>query len=203
METIKETVKLLEKSSFYYTLIVALDNTYYYVSPHYTRNFDFLNESLVGKPFHITLHPDDIKVCEQVGGSCFANPDKLMPATLRKHDGKGGYVFTQWEFKAVFDDDGQPFGIFCMGHNITEQVTTGYRLNSAMAEIEDKKDKLYEIGFVQSHVVRKPLANILGLASVLTSMEIDHNLMGITSMIIDSATELDNAIKSIVDKTAE
>jgi hypothetical protein len=203
MQTIQETIKLLEKSSFYYSLIVALDNTYHYVSPHYNRNFDFLNESLVGKPFHITLHPDDVKVCEQVGASCFENPDKLLPATLRKRDGKGGFVFTQWEFKAVFSDDMQPFGIFCIGHNITEQVTTGYRLNNAIAEIEDKKDKLYEIGLLQSHVVRKPLANILGLANILTSMDMDNNLMGITSMLIDSATELDNAIKSIVDKTSE
>jgi hypothetical protein len=203
METFTETINLLEKSNFYYSLIIGMDNAYIHVSQHYNRNFDFLKESLVGKPFYITLHPDDVKICREVGGKCFENPGKLFPATLRKHDGKGGFVITQWEFKAIFDDEGQPYGIFCMGHNITEHVAVKRQLKDAKAEIEYQTGKLYDIGFIQSHVVRKPLANILGLTNVLNNMEIDHNLRGITSMILDSANELDNAVKKIVDKTAD
>jgi hypothetical protein len=202
METFTEIINLLEQSNFYYSLIIGMDNRYIHVSKHYNRNFDFLKESLVGKPFYITLHPNDIKICQQVGGKCFENPGKLFPATLRKHDGKGGFVITQWEFKAIFDDRGQPYGIFCMGHNITEHVTATHQLKDARAEIEDKTDKLNHIGFIQSHVVRKPLANILGLANVLDSMEVDHNLAGITNMMVSSVTELDNAIKNIVDKAS-
>jgi hypothetical protein len=199
MESLNDTIKLLEKSNFYYALIIGMDSRYRYVSPHYNRNFDFLNESLTGKPFYITLHPDDIKICREVGGQCFENPDKLLPAILRKHDGKGGFVFTQWEFKAIFKD-GAPDGIFCMGHNITEHIATSNRLENAIAEIEDKTDKLNEIGFLQSHVIRKPLANILGLANVLSSMDVDPNVMGVTSMMINSAIELDSAVKDIVEK---
>lgn len=201
MDTPIETIKLLENSSFYYSLIIGMDNKYIYVSPHYNNSFAFLNESLAGKPFYITLHPDDIKVCQEVGGQCFANPGKLMPATLRKHDGRGGFIFTQWELKAMFDDDGQPYGIFGMGHNITEHVAVTHKLEDAKAEIEDKTDKLYEIGFTQSHIVRKPIANILGLANVLSQMETDANITSIISMLVASTTELDNAIKGIVDKT--
>ncbi|MBD1367146.1 hypothetical protein IDJ77_25265 [Mucilaginibacter sp. ZT4R22] len=203
METFTETINLLERSNFYYSLIIGMDNRYIHVSRHYNRNFDFLNESLVGKPFYITLHPDDIKICREVGGKCFENPGKLFPATLRKHDGRGGFVVTQWEFKAIFDDDGQPYGIFCMGHNITEHVAVTHQLEDAKAEIEDKTGKLNHIGFIQSHVVRRPLANILGLANVLGSMEVDHNLAGITNMIVNSVTELDQAIKNIVDETSD
>nr|WP_294943757.1 hypothetical protein [uncultured Mucilaginibacter sp.] len=202
MNTVTETIRFLEGSNFYYSLIIGMDSRYIHVSPHYSRNFDALNGSLVGKEFSITLHPDDIKICREVGGKCFENPGKLLPATLRKHDGNGGFVVTQWEFQAVFDGEGLPYGIFCIGHNITEHVAVSNRLEDAMAEIEDKTGKLYDIGFMQSHVVRRPLANILGLANVLNNMEVDHNLTGITNMIVNSATELDNAIKSIVDKTA-
>jgi hypothetical protein len=203
METFTETINLLERSNFYYSLIIGMDNRYIHVSEHYNRNFDFLKESLVGKPFYITLHPDDIKICQQVGGKCFENPGKLFPATLRKHDGKGGFVATQWEFKAIFDDDGQPHGIFCIGHNITEYVAATHQLENAKAEIEDKTGKLNSIGFIQSHVVRRPLANVLGLANVLNSMEVDHNLSNITSMMVKSVNELDQAIRAIVDNTAD
>jgi len=203
METHSETIRFFERSSFYYTLIVTMDNKYHYVSPHYNRNFSFLDESLTGKPFYITLHPDDIKICQQVGEKCFMNPGVLFPATLRKHDGKGGFIFTQWEIVAMFDDSNQPFGIFCVGHNITEHVVTTNKLDHAIAEIEEKTNILNDIGFMQSHVVRKPLANIMGLANVLSNMDVDHNLMGITSMMINSANELDTAIKTIVDKTGD
>jgi hypothetical protein len=203
MKAVAETIRLLENSNFYFSLVIGMDNNYRYLSPNYSKNFDFLNKSLLGKPFYLTLHPDDIKICQEVGGRCFENPNKLYPATLRKHDGKGGFIVTQWEFKAVFDDDNNPYGVFCMGHSITEYVAVTNQLEDAIAEIEDKTDKLNEIGFIQSHVVRKPLANILGLAGVLSNMELDQNLSGITNMIVDSANELDNTIKNIVDKTGD
>jgi hypothetical protein len=202
MKSLKDTIKLLENSAFYYTLIIGMDNRYVYVSPQYNRNFDFLNESLVGKPFYITLHPDDIKICQQVGESCFSNPDKLLPATLRKHDGKGGFIFTQWSSKLYLMKTTSPMAFFVLAIILPSHVVTSTKLDNAIAEIEDKNDKLNEIGFMQSHLVRKPLANIMGLANVLTNMEVDHNLAGITNMMVDSANELDNAIKNIVDKTS-
>jgi len=197
MKSITETIKLLENSNFYYSLIIGMDNRYIYVSPHYSRNFDFLNESLTGKPFYITLHPDDVKICREVGSRCFENPEKLFPATLRKHDGKGGFIFTQWEFKALFEDNGEPYGIFSIGYNITEHITTSNQLENAIIEIESKTNKLNQISYMQSHMVRKPLANILGLANVMNNMEVDHNLNGIKNMMVNSAKELDDVIKSI------
>ena len=200
MQHFKETIQLLEKSSFYYTIALGMDGNYIYVSPNYDRNFDFLKDSLLGKPFYITLHADDIKICEEVGMKCFQNPEQLHPATLRKHDGKGGYVITQWELKALMDEQNNPCGIFCIGYNITDYVTTQHQLQHAETEIEHKTDQLNEIGFMQAHVIRKPLANIMGLVNVLDNMEVDANLNTVKTLILDSAIELDGVIKQIIDK---
>lgn len=202
MKYFKETTSLLENSSFYYTIAIGMDNRYMYVSPNYDKNFSFINKSLLGQPFYITLHPDDIKICAAVGGQCFENPGQLFPATLRKHDGKGGFIFTQWELKALFNDDNEPDGIFCIGYNITEHVDTRNELETAQTEIVNKTDQLEEIGFIQSHIIRRPLANIMGLINLLSVMEIDDNLQNIKDLLNDSAKELDNVIKSISDKTA-
>lgn len=164
-----------------------MNGRYSYVSPNYDRNFDFVGGSLLGKEFSVTLHPDDIAVCAEVGQECFANPDKLLPATLRKHDGKGGYVITQWELKAIFDEVGQPSGIFCIGYNITEYM--------------DTKTRLAEIGYMQSHLVRRPLANIIGLAGIIGGMETSGNLQNINSMLLESALDLDRVVRSISDKS--
>lgn len=198
----RETIKLLESSSCYYAIAIGMDNKYTYISPNYDKNFGRLEDSLLGKLFHVTLHPDDINICREVGRRCFENPELLLPATLRKHDGKGGYVFTQWEFKALFDNNNNPEGIFCIGHNITEFVDTRAELGFAKTEIENKTDHLYQIGFQQSHVVRRPLANLIGLVNILMTMTAEESSQEINGMLLASANELDAVIKSIVDKTS-
>ena len=201
MQLFKETNDFLEHSSYFYTIAIGMDSKYSYVSNNYDKNFDLLKDSLLGKHFSITLHPDDISICNEIGLKCFKNPGELFSATLRKHDGKGGYVITQWEMKAMFDEDGSPDGIFCIGYNITEYVEIKTELVSAKTEIASKNDQLTEIGFLQSHVIRKPLANIMGLTNILSTMDINESFQNINDMMITSANELDSVIKSISNKT--
>ncbi len=201
MRHVTETITLLATSSFYYTIAIGMDSNYTYVSPNYDMNFGLTTDTLVGKPFHITLHPDDVKICGDVAAACFEAPGQLLSATLRKHDGAGGYIFTQWEMKATFDDSGNPEGVFCIGYNITEYVTTQTKLVHANTEIENKTDQLHQIGLLQSHGVRRPLANVIGLANILGTMTIDTGLLEITDKLLQSAAELDDVIRNIVDKT--
>lgn len=145
----------LETSAFFYTIAVGMDGVYIYVSPNYDRNFSFGKGTLKGQDFSVTLHPDDIRICEEVGPKCFEQPVRLFPATLRKHDGNGGYVITQWEMQAMLDEQGQPQGIFCIGYNITEFIDTREKLDQAETSLD-------EISFIQSHGVRKPPGQYYG-----------------------------------------
>ena len=197
-----EITSFLADSSFFYTIAIGVDSKYAYVSDNYDRNFDFLNETLLGKHFSITLHPEDIAVCAEAGEKCFAEPGRLVPATLRKHNGRGGFVITQWELKAYFSSDGQPAGIFCIGYNITDHMETKSKLASANSALSIKDDKLEEISFIQSHYVRKPLANIIGLTNIMSTMEMNKNLKNINKMLVDSCVELDNTIRNISEKSS-
>ncbi|MFD2148350.1 hypothetical protein [Mucilaginibacter antarcticus] len=125
----------------------------------------------------------------QCSGSAFS-------ATLRKHNGHGGFVTTQWEMQAIFDDNGQPEGIFCVGYNITEFVDTRSRLNTAHTQLN-------EIGFIQSHLVRKPLANIIALTALIEQDLTDERSSQLCKMLTQSAGELDQMIRDISDKTDE
>lgn len=193
MEYFKETNAFLANSSFFYTIAIGMNSCYSYVSDNYNRNFDFVKKSLLGKHFSITLHPDDIAICVEAGGRCFENPGKLIPTTLRKHDGKGGFVITQWEMQAIFNEHQEPQGIFCIGYNITEMV-------SAKTEVEIKNTQLSEIGFIQSHGVRKPLANIIGISDLLSAIEVDPEVRQLHELLVSSAKELDTVIREISDK---
>ncbi|WP_439882325.1 hypothetical protein ACSX1A_03990 [Pontibacter sp. MBLB2868] len=200
MTNFEETKKLLEDSTFYYVIATSMDGNYSYVNNCYSKAFDHIHGPVVGKPYWITMHADDTKVCEEVAVKCFANPESTFPATIRKHDGKGGYIITQWEYKALFDEANQPAGMFCLGYDITAYVAYDEQLRSVRSQLSQKESVLREISFHQSHIIRRPLANIMGLAKVLDRMELDQNLKNICNMLVESSLQLDKAIREAAEK---
>jgi len=68
--------------------------------------------------------------------------------------------------------------------------------------IEEQNEKLREISWLQSHVVRAPLARILGLVGLLSSCELDaQESVQLLEHLQNSANELDNVIVEITRKT--
>ena len=188
--------QFLKESLFFYTIVIGMDSRYSYVSKNYDRNFEFTGGTLLGKHFSVTLHPEDIVICETVGMQCFSAPGQLFSATLRKNDGHGGFVTTQWEMQAVFNEQGAPDGIFCIGYNITEFVDTRSKLESAHSQLS-------EISFIQSHLVRRPLANIIGLSALIRREDVSERLNELCEMLEKSSNELDDVIREITTKTIE
>lgn len=199
MKNFYQTKELFNNSTLFYIVVTGMDGNYSFVNKHYAEEFSYVVNDFVGQPYHIMMHHDDIITCVEVSAKCFQNPGGLFPATIRKHDGKGGYIYTQWEYSAMFDEQQNPAGIFCIGYNITEYVYEKMQLRTAKKEIELKVDIIEKITFQQSHLIRSPLSNIIGLASVIDKTSLDSNNNNICDMILESATQLDKVIKSIVD----
>jgi hypothetical protein len=57
----------------------------------------------------------------------------------------------------------------------------------------------WQVAYIQSHVVRKPIANMLGLAGILESMDVPQDVKSILSMMTDSAKEVDKAIQTMAN----
>lgn len=78
------------------------------------------------------------------------------------------------------------------------------RVNYTKA-IEDKNTKLREIAYTQSHIVRAPLARILGLTKLIKDLELNTKNNGddLLNYLTISANELDDVIKQIVSKTED
>lgn len=71
-------------------------------------------------------------------------------------------------------------------------------------DIEEKNRRLNEIAWVQSHVVRAPLARIKGLIEFIKFMPAEElNLQEVLNNIMTSADELDKVIHEIVRKTEQ
>lgn len=68
--------------------------------------------------------------------------------------------------------------------------------------IEDQNARLKEIAWIQSHIVRAPLARLMGLVDLLQHDEIDSlDTKLILQSINSSASELDDVIRETVKKT--
>ena len=79
--------------------------------------------------------------------------------------------------------------------NITE------RLNY-IREIELQNEKLKEISWIQSHMVRAPLARLLGLISLIRDVRTDTGeLQHMMNYLEMSANELDQVVRDITSKT--
>ena len=197
IHTIDATRALLNDSDFYYMISVDTDGNYSYINTKYSQAFGFVSNTLIGQPYHITMHPDDTNICAEVGGKCYEQPGKLFPAIIRKHNGSGGYVITQWEFTLMVEN-GFPTGIFCIGFDITEYVRVNTLNKRINLDLEQKKNLLFKIAFEQSHIVRAPLANIIGLVNILKNLKLGPNAESIISMLDESSRQLDDVITSTV-----
>ncbi len=182
--------KLFGNSRFYYIICINTEGKYVYTNGNYANTFKHVTDGFIGKSGYINMHPDDVPVCREAAYKCFENPDTLFPVTLRKHDGKNGFIITQWEFRAMMDN-GAPVGIFCLGYDVTKYVD----------DLHKKDDQLKSIAFHQSHTIRKPLANILGVVSILRKMDPEENAKHLFQILFDNATELDEVIRRIVKET--
>jgi len=69
-------------------------------------------------------------------------------------------------------------------------------------EIEDRNARLNEIAWIQSHIVRAPLSRIMGLIE-MTKKNYEAGVVkpDLLNHLFNSAVELDDIIRSIVDKT--
>jgi DNA-binding response OmpR family regulator len=97
------------------------------------------------------------------------------------------------------------FGARTLGMGISDyilkdELTAALLYKSIIYTLERKKstDALREISWIQSHMVRAPVARILGLIPLLG--EIDESTTEIIHYLSASANELDRAIKTITKK---
>jgi sigma-B regulation protein RsbU (phosphoserine phosphatase) len=67
-------------------------------------------------------------------------------------------------------------------------------------EKDAKDDKLKQVAYDQSHLVRAPLANILGLTALLEGMEVTEEVRDMIQLLRKSAVKLDSEVIKLTDK---
>jgi PAS domain S-box-containing protein len=183
LQQFEEIKALLGESQTYYVIAVDMDANYIYLNRHYSDVFEPIHGDLIGKYYAVTMHQDDQQTCKIVSQLAFMYGNSVFPATLRKHDGKGGFIMTRWEYKAMFDENGAPVGVFCIGYDITELMQIS--------------GELQEIKMNHSHSVRLHVANLIGLGKLIQEATEIGDIQDAAAMIVQSATKLDVVVRKL------
>jgi PAS domain S-box-containing protein len=145
------------------------------------------------KVFGKALHPDDRELMNKVIGELLSNKKEIDGAVYRiiRPDGQIRYIESHAIIKK--SESGRVLSLIGTNRDVTTEFQVQERLRSQNKALRD-------IAFIQSHEVRKPLANILGMIEILKQTGTINDLE-IFQHLADSAQELDQQIRSIVSKT--
>lgn len=111
---------------------------------------------------------------------------------VRQRESDGRQIYEELSFNPIHDLHENVIGVNCFLRDITEQ-------QEHLQRIEKQNKRLREIAWIQSHLVRAPVASIMGLAQ-LCNLDDSPNAE-IIPMLKKSAEELDKVIMNITELT--
>ncbi|MBS7564136.1 hypothetical protein KHS38_06935 [Mucilaginibacter sp. Bleaf8] len=175
-------VNLLHNSNNFYLVRVDNYGNYAYMNEYFATKYKAFYGENRTRFAGAALHPDDHVLSFEVSQRCIQYPGECFEATLRKLDGKGGYVITHWDFKANVTEDGIE-GVVGIGYDITDFA-------SRQDHIRFLTSTLRDVAYRQSHLIRRPLANIIGLVELLEQSDVDESVMEMVTMLKQSCHDL-------------
>jgi PAS domain S-box-containing protein len=139
------------------------------------------------------MHPDDMNMIMEIINELIEGKKDEDSLLFRIITTSGVVRYIETHAIVKKSENGKVIRLIGTNRNVTEDILVQEKLKSQNKALRD-------IAFIQSHEVRRPLANILGVIEVLNNNNTVSN-KDILDHLIQSANELDTQIRSIVKKT--
>jgi PAS domain S-box-containing protein len=161
------------------------------VNDAFIQHYGYTREEILRMNLRDIRPPEEVSALEH--GLLTINPGNESMG-IYKHRKKNGDVI-QVDIQSNF--------ISCKGKDAKVTIATDVteRLSYIHA-IEAQNERMREISWIQSHVVRAPLARIMGLLPLVKELSGNNDEREkMFEYLLSSANELDDLIKNITDKT--
>lgn len=144
------------------------------------------------------VHPDDVDRVAKLIEDNIAHRIPRWTSEYRFRSADGGYRYVLDRGFLIFDEQrGELLRMIGAMQDISERVTYTRTL-------EAQNERLKEIAWKQAHLVRAPLARIMGLMSLLNEPGLDEKTQEtIMAYLNDSTAELDRIIKHLVERSQQ
>jgi PAS domain S-box-containing protein len=190
----EEYLRSLVQSQSSYLIRTDLEGKFTFVNRRFEEKFSFLTDTFIGHPYMNTIDPGDFEACQQMAMTCITEPGKIVPLQIRKPTPDGGYYYTDWEFVGIQNEKGEVEEIQGIGQDATERLRN-------QRHILSQNKRLRQIAWTSSHELRRPVANIMGLVSLIKASQCCED--GFVDPLEVSIMALDDIIRDIVQKTYE
>jgi PAS domain S-box-containing protein len=203
VEKNKQNIRLNESAEHYRSFFFLNPSPMWIFDPH-TLRFLQVNDAAVRKYGYsqeefLSMSIKEIRVQEDVDDIAVAFNDVLKKNVFfqnrTQHRRKNGQSFHAEVRCGPITFQGKKV-LLAIAWNVTRQI------EHAKA-IEKQNEKLKEIAFMQSHIIRAPLARIMGLTNLIIQEIPEDCDKQLFEYLTHSVEELDDVIKNIVDHTAE
>lgn len=141
------------------------------------------------------IHPDDFSRVNKKMMSVIKGKKRRLKNEYRFRCADNTYKNVLDRSFIIYSDSGEVTRMIGCMEDITARATY-------VQTVEAQNERLKEIAWTQSHMVRAPLANIIGLIEILTDrMDNDLPNKELIDHLSKSAIELDSTIRAIIKKT--
>ncbi len=159
--------------------------------------------------FFSFIHPDDIGIVRKDVSETQVNfSDTSSECRLLMKDGSIKYVFLQR--KIELDNNKKPIRLYGTLQDITERKKTEKKQKKLTSDLIQRNRDLEQFTFIVSHNLRAPMANIMGIATILqdetlTTQEQKELLQGLSLSIsgLDIIIKDINSILQVKDEVNE
>ncbi|SFF34268.1 PAS domain-containing protein [Thermoflexibacter ruber] len=201
--TLQDKYELLEKIMNNISVIIYIMSVetlgMEYMSREVRNLLGYSEQEFINQPdFSLSLyHSEDYpNVAANIRHSMSMKDNELNAFSYRIRHRSGEYRWFESK-ELVFERDsyGNATKILGFAQDITDKV-------NYINELEKKNEQLAEIARLNSHEIRRPLANILGLVALFNREDpADEFNIEVLDKMDKSARELDEVIHRIVDNT--
>jgi PAS domain S-box-containing protein len=185
---------IIENNSFY-IIRTDLEGNYSYMNPFFLQRFGLEVDLWIGKPSLELILPVDHQLCIDTVTLCFEHPKQTHWVVLRKPC-QDEILYTEWEFSLLFDSNGAPTEVLCIGHDITSQILKQEELRTLVDVTSDQNKRLVNFTYIISHNIRSHVANIIGIMS-LSEEEDEQEKVVLWDMLKTSVGNLDSTIQNL------
>ena len=148
-----------------------------------------------GKFLHEKIKGAELEALLKTYRQCILTKEPVR--WLLIHDYPAGRLTCDATAIPIFDSTGKCTRIVFSAYDLTEK-------HAHLQTIEDHSKQLKDIAWIQSHIVRAPLAKILGIINLISSKSDNKDYQkALLPALKASAHELDEAIRDIVSKAID
>ena len=119
----KKYLSSILNSQTNYVIRLNQQGNFTFANPEFLKTFGYTIDELIHTPFFNTIFPKDIQRCNAIAEQCWQNPGEIFRILIRKPIKKSkNYLWTEWEFIALFNEDGTVTEIQGIGLDVSDKI---------------------------------------------------------------------------------